>query len=103
MNDPLLRTIMGLLLSIGLVLACGDDESGGNGSDPEPMDADAVSNVAADDVGNNQDASDLQVTFDKAADEVTVSEYRVIVVKSGAGSGFDTSPKQTSYLGRQNL
>lgn len=42
----------------------------------------AVQNVTAADIGNNNNGSDLQVTFDKAADESKVGSYRVIVVKN---------------------
>ena len=44
--------------------------------------ADAVSNVTAADTGDENNGSDLQVTFDKAADETKVGSYRVIVVKA---------------------
>lgn len=42
----------------------------------------APSNVAASDIGDNQDGRDLRVTFTKSADETNVNHYRVFVVKS---------------------
>lgn len=42
----------------------------------------AVTNVKYFDISNNNNGSDLQVTFDKASDESKVGSYRVIVVKS---------------------
>ncbi|WP_446897188.1 DUF5050 domain-containing protein [Clostridium sp. LBM24168] len=43
----------------------------------------AVTNIAASDIADTGNGSDLKVTFDKAADESKVESYRVIVVKSG--------------------
>ena len=45
-----------------------------------PVYADAASNVVATDIADNGDGRDLQVTFDAAADESTVSEYRIFVM-----------------------
>lgn len=45
--------------------------------------ADPATNIVASDISDNGDGSDLQVTFDAAADESTVSEYRVIVMEQG--------------------
>lgn len=49
----------------------------------EPAFADPATNIAASDISDNGDGSDLQVTFDAAADESTVTEYRVIVIEQG--------------------
>ncbi|KGP78594.1 hypothetical protein P364_0128030 [Paenibacillus sp. MAEPY2] len=43
----------------------------------------APSNVAATDIGDNGNGSDLRVTFNRSADETNVNHYRVFVVKSG--------------------
>lgn len=51
----------------------------------------AVTNVRAFDVYDYNDGRDLQVTFDKAADESRVSQYRVFVVKTGSVSQFNLS------------
>lgn len=45
--------------------------------------AQAVTNIAGADIGNNNNGSDLQITFNKAADETKVGSYRIIVVKNG--------------------
>lgn len=45
--------------------------------------ADPAQNVVGSDISDNGDGSDLEVTFDKAADESTVAEYRVIAINSG--------------------
>src|SRR5690554_8140817 len=45
--------------------------------------ADPATNIVASDISDNGDGSDLQVTFDAAANESTVSEYRVIVIEQG--------------------
>lgn len=50
---------------------------------PEPSFADPVTNIVASDVADNGDGRDLQVSFTAAADENTVSEYRIIVIESG--------------------
>lgn len=50
-----------------------------------PVYADGASNVLATDISDNHNGSDLQVTFDAAADENTVSEYRIIVMEAGLG------------------
>ncbi len=49
---------------------------------PTPVNAEVASNVVLDDVTNNGDGSDLLVTFSKAADETTVSEYRILIVNT---------------------
>lgn len=43
----------------------------------------APSNVAATDIGDNGNGSDLRVTFNRSTDETNVNHYRVFVVKSG--------------------
>lgn len=49
----------------------------------------AAGNVQATDVADNNDGSDLQVSFDKAASESNMSEYRIIVVKDIDAGSFD--------------
>ncbi|RXZ78485.1 copper amine oxidase N-terminal domain-containing protein [Paenibacillaceae bacterium] len=49
----------------------------------------AVTNVRVSDVGDNDDGRDLQVTFNKVADESKISHYRIFVVKSGNASRFN--------------
>lgn len=56
--------------------------------------ADLATNIVATDVDDNADGSDLRVSFDMAANEATVSEYRIMVVKNGSSSGFDLNAAQ---------
>lgn len=49
----------------------------------------APSNVAATDIGDNGNGSDLRVTFNRSTDETNVNHYRVFVVKSGNASNFN--------------
>ncbi len=51
--------------------------------------AGAISNLSVADIGDNGDKSDLQVSFDKAADENKVDHYRVIAVKAADAGAFD--------------
>ncbi len=48
-----------------------------------------VDSIMAFDIGDNGDASDLQVTFDKAPDESRVKWYDIYVVKSANAGSFD--------------
>lgn len=48
-----------------------------------PVPADPATNIIASDVSNNHNGTDLQVTFDAAADETTVAEYRVFALGYG--------------------
>ncbi|WP_052723672.1 copper amine oxidase N-terminal domain-containing protein [Paenibacillus wulumuqiensis] len=51
------------------------------------VDAPSITKVS--DVGNNGDARDLQVSFDKIANESRISGYRVFVVRSTNSGDFD--------------
>ncbi|GIP24258.1 copper amine oxidase N-terminal domain-containing protein [Paenibacillus sp. J22TS3] len=51
----------------------------------------AVSNVSAADIKDNGDGRDLRVTFDRAADESGISEYRIYVVKDQYAGNFTKS------------
>ncbi|ANF95297.1 copper amine oxidase N-terminal domain-containing protein [Paenibacillus bovis] len=51
------------------------------------VDAPSITKVT--DVGNNGDARDLQVSFDKIANESRISGYRVFVVRSTNSGDFD--------------
>ncbi|MFC1734131.1 T9SS type A sorting domain-containing protein, partial [candidate division KSB1 bacterium] len=42
--------------------------------------ADSVSNITGADIGNNANASDINISFQKATNENTIDEYRVIIV-----------------------
>ncbi|NOT08933.1 MAG: hypothetical protein HOP28_12110 [Gemmatimonadales bacterium] len=47
-----------------------------------------ASAVILDDVTNNGNAGDVEVSFERAGDETKLSEYRVIIVKTAKASGF---------------
>lgn len=49
----------------------------------------APTNVAAADVGDNGNGSDLSVTFNKSSNETNVNHYRVFVVKNSDVSNFN--------------
>ncbi len=53
--------------------------------------AGTASDLTATDVGNTGTGADLAVSFRRATDESTVSEYRIVVVDSAAAPGFDLS------------
>lgn len=51
--------------------------------------ADTCTNITAQDVGDLGGGLDLEVSFDGAANEATLSEYRIMVVKAANTAGFD--------------
>ena len=51
--------------------------------------ADLATNIVANDVANFHSGLDLEVQFTKAANENTIDEYRIIVVKSAVAGSFD--------------
>ncbi|OIA99308.1 copper amine oxidase [Paenibacillus sp. LC231] len=61
----------------------------------------AVTNVTAADNGDNNNASDLKVSFTKAANESNIKEYRIMVVKqANAGSFTEAQAKNVPYFDR---
>ena len=56
-------------------------------SSPPPTEV--ATNLIINDIADNKDGSDLQLMFDKAQDESTVSEYRVIIVPKTSLSSMD--------------
>ena len=57
-----------------------------------PAYASAVSNIIASDISNNHNGTDLKVTFDAAANEATISEYRLFVIKYGYTANWNALP-----------
>lgn len=57
----------------------------------------AVTNVTATDNGDNNNASDLKVSFTKAPNESNIKEYRIMVVKQANAGGF-TEAQAKMYL-----
>lgn len=51
--------------------------------------ADSATNIIGLDINNNGNGTDLEVSFDAAQDETTLSEYRIIAVKASLVSSFD--------------
>lgn len=66
----------------------------GDMGSPVVVKAGGVSNISGMDVGNALDGTDLEISFDAAADETTVDTYRVLAVKSTNAAGFDLATAQ---------
>lgn len=66
------------------------------------INTDIALNVNAQDVANSGNASDMQVSFTKAADETKISTYRLMVVKAAQAGTFGISDAKnvlpTSYI-----
>ncbi len=56
--------------------------------------ADPVTAIVGTDIAENSNGSDLQVDFTAAANEATVSEYRIMVVKAANAGTFDLAAAQ---------
>lgn len=50
-----------------------------------------ATDVSGADIGDAKNASDLQVSFTKAADETGIDEYRIMIVPSGYINNFDSA------------
>jgi len=61
--------------------------------------ADIALSIAGSDVGDLANATDLQVDFNAAANEATISEYRVFAVKTAAVGSFDLGAAQAGAAG----
>jgi len=59
--------------------------------------SDSVSNIIGADIANNANASDISVSFQKAVNENTIDEYRVIIVPVSFVSSFDLQVAQSLY------
>ncbi|NOZ33954.1 MAG: T9SS type A sorting domain-containing protein [Chlorobi bacterium] len=57
--------------------------------------AGAVSNITVSDISDNNNGSDLQVGFNRIADENLASEYKIMVVKSADAATFDLAASDT--------
>ncbi|AWP29278.1 copper amine oxidase N-terminal domain-containing protein [Paenibacillus sp. Cedars] len=60
----------------------------------------AVADVTAADAGDNNNASDLKVSFKKAANETNIREYRIMVVKQANAANFKVA--QANNVGINN-
>ena len=58
-------------------------------SPPEEVAVDVITNLEVEDVGDNENGTDLQVTFDKVGDESRLEAYRIFVVKSDNATTFN--------------
>lgn len=61
---------------------------------------DVVRNVTVADAGDNNNASDLKVAFNKAANETNIREYRIMVVKQANAANFKVA--QANNVGINN-
>lgn len=60
-----------------------------------------ATNVTAADVSDNNNASDLKVSFTKAANETNIKEYRIMVVKQANAGNFNVAQaNNVSYFDR---
>jgi len=98
LNKKFVLLFVGVFSLIVLIISCGDDTPTESTEPTDTTDtteqniaSDAASNVVIEDIGENGNGLDLSISFNKAADESKVSEYRVIVVKSSLASTFDLS------------
>jgi hypothetical protein len=61
--------------------------------------ADIALSITGTDVGDLANATDLQVDFNAAANEATISEYRVFAVKTAGAGSFDLAAAQAGAVG----
>ena len=59
----------------------------------------AAANLVASDVDDQNDGTDLELTFDAAANELAVGEYRMLAVKAANASSFDLAAAQAVPAG----
>jgi hypothetical protein len=63
--------------------------------------ADVATNIGLADINNNGNGTDLQVTFNAAANENTISQYRIMIVKQANAASFNLAAaaavSSTSY------
>ena len=84
-----------LWASATLALACGGDMPG-----PSEQAVLPATNLILDDVTNFGDGRDLELRFTAPADETTVAEYRVFIVKAANAAAFTTSAAASVPAGR---
>ena len=83
--------IFSSVLLLGLLITnCKKDEDGdGETCGTTPTDIATVFNITPTDIANNENGTDLQVSFSKIADESQIQGYRVFVVHSSESGDFD--------------
>ncbi len=64
---------------------------------------DTVSALAANDIANNKDASDIEVSFVEPTDTSGIAEYRVLVVKNSFASSFDLASANAVGAGNYDV
>lgn len=71
--------------------------------------ADVVTNVMVSDISNNADGRDIEIVFTKAADESTIDEYRIIVIKAEDSLTFNlemaniVAPGKYTVISKQGI
>ncbi|RUT31849.1 copper amine oxidase N-terminal domain-containing protein [Paenibacillus zeisoli] len=60
------------------------------------MNVSAVTGVSAADVNNNNNGTDLRVSFNRVSDESTLSQYRIFVVNNASAGSFNLASAQSS-------
>ena len=71
--------------------SCKDDDDGGTPLPPVTVAAGTASGITLADVGDANNGTDLQITFNPAADENKIGSYRIMVIKSGQAGTFNLS------------
>ena len=90
-----MKKLIAILLILSLSIQCSEDES--TPVPVEPLEAPKVTKFFVDDVTNNGNGSDLEVSIIAAPDETLISEYRVFVVKSTNRTIFSNRTRNTYY------
>lgn len=83
LNKKILTITLGIAL---LVYACSDSP---DGPGPPAMRVNVASSIIIDDVSNNGNATDLEISFNKALVESNIAQYRLIIVQSDKADDFD--------------
>ncbi|MFK7775402.1 MAG: MBL fold metallo-hydrolase [Saprospiraceae bacterium] len=93
--------IFSSVLILGLLISnCkkDEDEDGETCGITTPTTIATVFNITPTDIANNENGTDLQVSFSKIADESQVKEYRVFVVHSSESGDFDLEKAQSASI-----
>ncbi|UNK19630.1 stalk domain-containing protein [Paenibacillus sp. N3/727] len=94
------------ILSVGNSNYSGDNAMTSYGSNitlSNNRSVDPVSKVILNDIGDNNDGRDLQVSFERPSDDSNISEYRTFFVKAAKLGNFDLSAANSLYSDRYTV